>query len=288
MNVSGPSQGKSRLQEYVQIWIQSTTKVLEEVAGVPFTAQEVRAEDIGNQSDVLAAQGMWIRFDLTQGLTGEHGFLVSKEDGQLLARLLLGEPPEPQKDLTEGQRDALGELSRQFAGTAAVALKGLAGGEVKVQFGGLEHLHEAAEDRTSYVLTSSKLSPIRVFMELSSQLVSALKPDNSPRREAPTPATTPASTPVTSLDRDPKLDLLMDVELDVTLRFGARQMSLREVLELNAGSVVELDQQILDPVTLLVGGKVIARGEVVIVDGNYGLRVSETVSAKERLETLRG
>ncbi len=71
------------------------------------------------------------------------------------------------------------------------------------------------------------------------------------------------------------LKLVMDVELNVSLRFGQRELPLREVLELAAGSVIELDRQVDDPVELLLDGKVIARGEAVIVDGNYGLRVTE-------------
>jgi flagellar motor switch protein FliN/FliY len=71
------------------------------------------------------------------------------------------------------------------------------------------------------------------------------------------------------------LNLVMDVELSMSLRFGRRQLPLREVLELASGSVVELDRQVDDPVELLLDGRVIARGEAVIVDGNYGLRVTE-------------
>jgi len=71
------------------------------------------------------------------------------------------------------------------------------------------------------------------------------------------------------------LKLVMDVELNVSLRFGQRQLPLREVLELGSGSVVELDRMVDDPVELLLDGKVIARGEAVIVDGHYGLRVTE-------------
>ena len=71
------------------------------------------------------------------------------------------------------------------------------------------------------------------------------------------------------------LKLVMDVELNVTLRFGQRQMPLREVLELASGSVVELDRMVDEPVELLLDGKLIARGEAVVVDGNYGLRVTE-------------
>jgi flagellar motor switch protein FliN/FliY len=71
------------------------------------------------------------------------------------------------------------------------------------------------------------------------------------------------------------LNLVMDVELNVTLRFGQRQLTLREVLELTSGSVVELDRQVEEPVELLLDGKVIAWGEAVVIDGNYGLRVTE-------------
>jgi flagellar motor switch protein FliN len=72
-----------------------------------------------------------------------------------------------------------------------------------------------------------------------------------------------------------KLGILMDVELVATLRFGKRSMLLKDILDLCAGSVVELDQQVQEPVELLLDGKLIARGDVVIVDGNYGLRVTE-------------
>jgi len=73
------------------------------------------------------------------------------------------------------------------------------------------------------------------------------------------------------------LDIVMDVELNVTLRFGQRQLALREVLELTSGSVVELDRQVDEPVELILDGRVVARGEAVIVDGNYGMRVTQLV-----------
>lgn len=71
------------------------------------------------------------------------------------------------------------------------------------------------------------------------------------------------------------LELVLDVELNVSLRFGQSQLPLREVLDLASGSVIELDRDVDDPVELLLDGKVIARGEAVIVDGNYGMRITE-------------
>lgn len=82
------------------------------------------------------------------------------------------------------------------------------------------------------------------------------------------------------------LGRVIDVPLAVTLRFGQRQLTLRELLELNTGSLVELDQQVEEPVNLMLGERVIARGEVVIVDGNYGMRVLEVIeSPAQRLVT---
>ena len=83
------------------------------------------------------------------------------------------------------------------------------------------------------------------------------------------------------------IDLLLDVELEASLRFGSREMSLNQVLDLGAGDVIELDRQVADPVDLLVGNKIVARGEVVLVNGSFGLRVLEVAEPKKCLESIR-
>ena len=83
------------------------------------------------------------------------------------------------------------------------------------------------------------------------------------------------------------LGLVLDVELKVLLRFGQRQLTLREVLDLKCGSVVELDRRVDEPVELLLDGRVIARGEAAIVDGNYGLRVTEIVQPATTVRMAR-
>jgi flagellar motor switch protein FliN len=82
-------------------------------------------------------------------------------------------------------------------------------------------------------------------------------------------------------------DLLLEVALDATLRFGSRPLELRELLELGPGDVVELDRHLTDPVDLIVGDKIVARGEVVLVNGNFGLRVIEVAEPMRRLESIR-
>lgn len=85
-----------------------------------------------------------------------------------------------------------------------------------------------------------------------------------------------------------KIERVIDVPLAVTLRFGQRHLTLREVLALTTGSLVELDRQVEEPVELVLGDRLIARGEVVVVDGNYGLRVIEVIEgAAHRLERVQ-
>ncbi len=95
-----------------------------------------------------------------------------------------------------------------------------------------------------------------------------------------------ASARIEELVRQGNLGLLMGVELGVMLQFGCRQATLREVLELATGAVLELDREIEQPVDLLLNGRVVARGEVVVMDGNYGLRVTEVASPQQRVDSL--
>jgi flagellar motor switch protein FliN/FliY len=82
------------------------------------------------------------------------------------------------------------------------------------------------------------------------------------------------------------LDLLLDIELPVTLRFGSTQMTLAEAIELKRGSVIDFGRNAEDPVDVLVNGRVVARGEAVMVQGNYGVRISHIESRRGRLEAI--
>ncbi len=109
---------------------------------------------------------------------------------------------------------------------------------------------------------------VPVFLHLSRTLVASV--ELSRRSDLSSPSNGKAPTE--------NLDLVLDVELNATLRFGERRLSLREVLELTSGSVVELDRQVEEPVELILDGRIVARGEAVIIDGNYGMRITQVLS----------
>jgi flagellar motor switch protein FliN/FliY len=83
------------------------------------------------------------------------------------------------------------------------------------------------------------------------------------------------------------LALMNDIELEATLQFGSRELTLREVLELGPGDVVELDRHISEPVDLVVGDRIVARGEVVVASGNFAIRITEVATPQLRLESIR-
>lgn len=88
------------------------------------------------------------------------------------------------------------------------------------------------------------------------------------------------------METENNMEKLLDVEMNVTVRFGKTEMPLREVVRFGVGSMIELNRTVDDPVELLVNNSPFARGEVVVIDGYYGVRVTEIGSPEERSRTL--
>lgn len=91
--------------------------------------------------------------------------------------------------------------------------------------------------------------------------------------------------PVSSADTR-NIDLLMDVDLPISIELGRTKMSISSILSLGPGSVVELNKLAGEPVDLLVNNKIVAKGEVVVVDENFGLRITQLMTPEERLKAL--
>lgn len=84
------------------------------------------------------------------------------------------------------------------------------------------------------------------------------------------------------------LDLVLDISMPVTVELGRTSMTVRELLQLSTGSVVELDRQAGEPVDLYVRDVCFARGEVVVVNNNFGLRITEIIDPQRRIRELSG
>lgn len=94
------------------------------------------------------------------------------------------------------------------------------------------------------------------------------------------------STPI-SEDERRKLDTIMDIPVTISMEVGRSQISIRNLLQLNQGSVVELDRVAGESLDVLVNGTLIAHGEVVVVNDKFGIRLTDVISQTERIKKLR-
>jgi flagellar motor switch protein FliN/FliY len=132
------------------------------------------------------------------------------------------------------------------------------------------------------------LAPILLVAVPGAELVGALAPPGQPAATGQAPESAHAAgQPAASPDASPMLDLLLDVELPVSISFGRTHLPLKEALKLTTGSIVELNRTVSEPVEIIVNNCVIARGEVVVIEGNYGVRIREIMSREARLSNLR-
>ncbi|WP_305817979.1 flagellar motor switch protein FliN [Photobacterium leiognathi] len=103
---------------------------------------------------------------------------------------------------------------------------------------------------------------------------------------APLEEPTDESTPITDDERR-KLDTIMDIPVTISMEVGRTQISIRNLLQLNQGSVVELDRIAGESLDVMVNGTLIAHGEVVVVNDKFGIRLTDVISQTERIKKLR-
>jgi flagellar motor switch protein FliN len=271
------------LQPWFDAWKTATQNVLSQISGQP--------ETFGLTLDPIAGADSDLRYTVVaaKAVQGEMALRLSVSSGIRLSRKFLGgiatspEPPvggaaDPSLAITNDDKEALEELLRQIAGLVSTSIGSVVGGEVQLQLSLAEAPWAATADAIASVRSRDETgAEIAIEIRLSPALATAL----AARAVASAPAPVSQPAPAEALAPPPPgaagYHRLFDVGLDVKLRFGTRRMLLRDVLALSTGLVVELDNALDSPVDLLLDGRVIARGDVVVIDGKYGLRVTEVV-----------
>jgi flagellar motor switch protein FliN len=245
------------MKTFLDYWAQVATDLL---------AQALAGEPQLNESlpKPFTAGSFGFAAIISGDLEGRFTILL---DGAILDAPLLGEGAD--------QKDGWAEVLKETCNAAAGEMLARSGTRCRV-----ERFEDNASE--SKVTRAFELrSGDRAWAILVREDLHAL-PAADPAAKPAAPA---AGGPATRLS--PGLELLLDVELEASLRFGSREMPLGEILDLGPGDVVQLDRHVSDPVDLIVGDKIVARGEVVLVNGNFGLRVTEVAAPQRRLESIR-
>lgn len=258
-------------QTFSSAFFNALVKAMTMAGGSPWLVAALPdAESASNQSEPV-----WIKAQLDGSLQGEFTLEFDRAEAALLASKFLRQPVD---EFAEEHSEALLKVVKTAMNEFRSALEAEYGAFTATASLASEPPSErsntarmtAADDEANRVSILMVLDPaLSKAINRNSQLEGA----NAGVMEAIKAATGRAS------QQPANLNLVMDVELNVTLRFGQRKLTLREVLDLTSGSVVELDRQVEEPVELLLDGVVIARGEAVVIDGNYGLRVTEVSRA---------
>ncbi|HEX7552173.1 MAG TPA: flagellar motor switch protein FliN [Geothrix sp.] len=252
------------------------------------------------------ATAILVKANYQKGLTGSLFFVLPLKEGTMLVDLMLGGEGTPAEDLVGDSKDALAETFNQVMGSANQTLSDLAGETFAIAnveilavapeaIAFAEHMGQGVFQDLALPTSQDGLSTTihLLFPELLLQQLKrklglvevqaapspvAMEAPAAPSRQAPV-----ASGPMTDAGN---LDLLLDIQLPVVVRMGQTEMQMGELLKLTPGSILELNRSADAPVELLVNGKLIAKGEVVVVDGNFAFRITEIDSRAARIRSL--
>jgi flagellar motor switch protein FliN/FliY len=240
--------------------------------------QTLSAEQIAEGSEAI----LWWRQDFT--IAGEARCWIGASDtswrtigGQVLKAAGI------EDGQAEDIRGTYLEIVNQSLSTLAQSVSARVGREVTCS-AGAQVPPESAELyslEVSFVLGEVECS---LLLILSEKFALALQEE--PKTETAIAVQAPPPKPAAP-GQFRSMELLLDVELPVSVSFGRAQLPLKDVLKLTTGSIIELNRAVSEPVEVIVNNCVIARGEVVVVEGNFGVRIRQVISRQERIRTLK-
>jgi flagellar motor switch protein FliN len=272
---------------FVEVWKAAFVKVLTPLGAPNSTATDTDGTALQPKGETQEGI-LSVKFSGGGCLKGEMLWTCEKTAAVQCAQLLMSEAVDAAAEFTAMHTDGYLEFLRQVAGEAALAWKEERGEATEIVYQAETGSRFETQSSATFSLASEKCKELkfRVDMDasLGESLVAKLEVEESVPEAAESDAEAGGGGGLSGLPSN--LDLILDVQLDATIRFGEREMLLQDVFGLMPGSVVELNQLVSEPAELLVAGRLVAKGEVVVVEGNFGLRVTEVVSRNQRAAML--
>ncbi|EIT85092.1 flagellar motor switch protein [Fictibacillus macauensis ZFHKF-1] len=260
-----------------------------------------------------------VKVEYVEGVEGTNLLVIETKDAQIIADLMLGgDGRNPAETFGELQLSAVGEAMNQMMGSASTSLSTIFQKKVDISPPTIENLNAnipfpVDEDilikvsfrlKIGSLVDSSIMQLIKVdFAQLlvkgllqrqeSAATVEAVMPTT---HELPPKESVAVQSAVFSpfheetvvvQEQEPSIERLLDIPLQLTVELGRTRRTIQEILEMAPGSIVELDKLAGEPVDILINQKLVAKGEVVVIDENFGVRVNEIVSRKARLMNLK-
>ncbi|WRE98069.1 flagellar motor switch protein FliY [Helicobacter pylori] len=289
------------MQDFIKIFIQEVVSTLEGLVG--------KAPSVGLEKEVSNSEESFLGLISTPYARVVIS-AIEKEEGSIellapvdlvtaLSDLMLGGEGASKEEMNNDDLDAFKEMASNIFGAIATSLKSQ---ELLPKFNFTTINAEIAkelpkkEDYAKAMVFSFKMEAIKesqIILLTTAAFERQFEKTHQEEKEEKEETTEGAAEEVKTHDASLEnieirnISMLLDVKLNVKVRIGQKKMILKDVVSMDIGSVVELDQLVNDPLEILVDDKVIAKGEVVIVDGNFGIQITDIGTKKERLEQLK-
>lgn len=277
------------INDFLKVFVDEATSTIEGLTGKSAKFSEYQEFDVGAQDSIKPPLVRAI-FNVSDG--GKFGLLVSAVLMGAITEWMMGEVEISKK--TELDSDAM-DGAKEVVSNIISAVSTTLGAQKEIPKISLmlERCDFVADNLDLDTFHKLFFYDVQIYdlnekfaLVMDERLYSTLTQGNAESESAD--GSGASESKIIKIEGELKnINLIMDVRLPIRVRIGNKKMLLKDVLTMDIGSVVELNQLANDPLEILIGDKRVAYGEVVIVDGNFGVQITEIGTKKERLEQLR-
>ena len=289
------------MNEFIKLFENETAGTIEALIGQAPTLELKEEQDLSIISNIVPPIVL-LELSISGAIDANAMVALPANLSASLSDMMLGEDVSDREDVSDDDLDATKEIVSNIFGAIGNTLS--AQKEMPVLSFKIENIKfidgddeislESFSKMFVYKFSMDSLKSLLMFI-MDEKLVSSLsgtsqdsKPEPSVQEQVSKSVSMDSCGHIElSGDEINNISLIMDVKLPVRVRIGKKKMLLKDVLNMDIGSVIELNQLANDPLDILVDNHVIAQGEVVIVDGNFGVQITTIGTKKERLNQLK-
>ena len=284
------------MSDFMKLFESETIGTIEALVGIAPTIELKEEQELSIISNIIPPIVL-VKLSISGDIEASAMILLPPNLSASLSDMMMGEDPSDREDVSDDDLDATKEIVSNIFGAIANTLS--AQKELPVLSFSIESIEligdseevslESYSQMNIYDFSLGSVKSLMMFI-IDEKLKKAISGESdstavtSDSSVSPQLEEFPAAL---SSDEMGNIGLIMDVKLPVRVRIGKKRMLLKDVLNMDIGSVIELNQLANDPLEILVDNHVIAEGEVVIVDGNFGVQITSIGTKKERLIQLK-
>ncbi len=264
------------MNELNEMIINEIKNVIEGLIGI---APDVSIKNTTKETSQITPPYVKITADVKP--KGEIVFIIAPKFATAVSDMMLGGEGEAKDEVSDDDLDATKEIVSNILGSLSTALeaqKEMKNLNFEIKEASFVQTDETFNKISNVIETECKINSIdeTCYILMSDELVNEIEPQKEQNHE---------KVKVTEEVR--QIEMLMDVKLQLRVRIGKKTMLLKDVINMDIGSIVELDQLANEPLEILIDDKKIGEGEVVIVDGNFGIQITSVGSKAQRLESMK-